>query len=85
MDQVAEDRSLERKAYWICLIGGGMLWLLTALLSGRSEAWDSPYYWSLAYPMSILLAGIVANLAGLWMAVFALRMLAGVAQPLPLS
>jgi peptidoglycan/LPS O-acetylase OafA/YrhL len=60
MDQAADDRSLERKAYLVCLSGGTLLWLLTAALTGRSEAWDSPYYWSLAYPLSILLAGVVA-------------------------
>lgn len=51
---------LERKAYAICLIGGAMLWLVTALLTGRGEAWDSSWYWSLTYPMSIVLAGFVA-------------------------
>lgn len=60
MNDASHDRSLDRKAYLVCLGGGAVLWLLTTLLTGRSEAWDSPYYWSLVYPMSILLAGIVA-------------------------
>ncbi|MFW5453269.1 hypothetical protein [Thioalkalivibrio sulfidiphilus] len=60
MNQTKEAAMQDKAAYLVVLIGGGMLWLLTALLTGRSEAWDSPYYWSLAYPMSILLAGIVA-------------------------
>ncbi|MBN8712482.1 MAG: hypothetical protein J0H50_00725 [Xanthomonadales bacterium] len=43
---------------WIIAIGGGaLLWMLTAVLSGRQEAWDSSLYWTFAYPLSICLAG----------------------------
>ncbi|HNR91347.1 MAG TPA: hypothetical protein PKO41_02870 [Dokdonella sp.] len=34
-----------------------MLWIVTAAISRRVEAWDSPLYWMLAYPFSIALAG----------------------------
>lgn len=39
-----------------------MLWLGTAALSGRSEAWDSPAYWTITYPLSIVLAGTLGYL-----------------------
>lgn len=42
------------------LVGGAMLWLLAGLLSGRREAWDSSLYWTVAYPLSIALAGLLA-------------------------
>ena len=47
----------DRQAYAIALIGGASLWLLTSLISGRAEAWDAPMYWSVTYPLAILLAG----------------------------
>lgn len=43
-------------AWTIALAGGAGLWLATAALSGRTEAWDAPGYWSIAYPLSIALA-----------------------------
>lgn len=39
------------------------LWVLTSLLSGRSEAWDSDSYWKFAYPAAILLSGVLGYLA----------------------
>jgi len=45
------------------LAGGASLWLATAALSGRREAWDSPLYWSAAYPLCIVLAAVLAYLA----------------------
>ncbi len=33
---------------------GATLWLTTAALSGKREAWDSAMYWLLAYPISLL-------------------------------
>lgn len=44
-------------AYFIAITGGAVLWQTTAALSGRTEAWDDPYYWSVTYPLSIILAG----------------------------
>jgi hypothetical protein len=43
-------------AYGLALAGGAALWLVTMLISGRREAWDSPLYWQVAYPLSIALA-----------------------------
>ena len=47
------------QAYAVALGGGASLWLLTSLISGRAEAWDAPMYWSVTYPLAILLAGVL--------------------------
>ena len=52
-------------AYAIALLGGTTLWLLTSLISGRAEAWDAPMYWSVTYPLAILLAGVLGYRAPL--------------------
>lgn len=49
-----ENRS--KPLYAIALIGGAVLWLGTAAIGGRNEAWDSPLYWSVTYPLCIALA-----------------------------
>jgi len=36
---------------------GALLWVLAAVLSGRREPWDSTFYWGIAYPVAILVAG----------------------------
>ena len=46
-----------RPAYTIAIVGGALLWLAATLISGRREAWDSSLYWTVAYPLSIVLAG----------------------------
>ena len=43
--------------YTLALIGGAVLWQVTAAISNRNEAWDDPSYWSVTYPLAILLAG----------------------------
>ena len=45
------------------LAAGASLWLGTAAVSGRREAWDSPLYWSAAYPLSIAVAALLAYAA----------------------
>jgi len=47
-------------AWSVAIIGGALLWVLTAAISGRREAWDAPLYWSVTYPLSIVLAGGLA-------------------------
>ena len=32
---------------------------MLALISGRAEAWDAPMYWTVTYPLAILLAGVL--------------------------
>jgi peptidoglycan/LPS O-acetylase OafA/YrhL len=44
-------------AYALSLGGGAILWISAAVLGGRTEAWDSPLYWSVAYPLGVVLAG----------------------------
>jgi hypothetical protein len=44
--------------YYLAAAGGALLWLGTMAVSGRNEAWDSPLYWSIAYPLCLLLAGV---------------------------
>lgn len=46
-----------RSAYRVAIAGGALLWLATAALSGRTEAWDSPLYWAITYPLTVGLAG----------------------------
>lgn len=47
----------------VALASGALLWLGTAAVSGRREAWDSPLYWSAAYPLCIALAALLAYFA----------------------
>jgi hypothetical protein len=47
----------------VALAVGALLWLGTTAASGRSEAWDSALYWSVAYPLCIALAALLAYLA----------------------
>ena len=47
-----------RLACAAALIGGVLPWLVTAMVTGRMEAWDAPLYWKAAYPLGIALAGV---------------------------
>lgn len=53
--QIVKDRA--GPAYAVAIGGGALLWLATAAISGRAEAWDAPLYWTAAYPLAIVLAG----------------------------
>lgn len=46
-------------AYAAAIGGGAILWLATAGISGKTEAWDSSLYWTVAYPLAIVLAGVL--------------------------
>lgn len=50
------DRAV-KIGYTLAIIGGAVLWQASATISGKSEAWDDPSYWSVTYPLSILFAG----------------------------
>jgi hypothetical protein len=52
--------SASHRSYYIALTGGALLWLATMAIGGRNEAWDSPLYWSVSYPLCIVLAGYLA-------------------------
>lgn len=54
-----EDSSRSRPAYAISIVAGVVLWTLTAAIGGRTEPWDAPGYWSVAYPLAIALAGVL--------------------------
>jgi peptidoglycan/LPS O-acetylase OafA/YrhL len=57
-------RPLGSKSAYLCAIAFGVvLWLGTAAASGRREAWDSSLYWTVAYPLSIAVAGALGYLA----------------------
>lgn len=49
-------------AFVLAIAGGALLWVATSLVSGRAEAWDSELYWSVAYPLCILVAGMLGYL-----------------------
>lgn len=53
----------DRIAYVAALAGGALLWIGTAMLAGRTEAWDAPAYWTVTYPLAIVLAAVVGYLA----------------------
>lgn len=46
-----------RPPYLIAIVGGTLLWAMAAALGGRSEPWDAPSYWTVAYPLAIIAAG----------------------------
>jgi peptidoglycan/LPS O-acetylase OafA/YrhL len=52
----------ERAAYAVALGGGALLWIVTAKIAGRTEAWDAPMYWTITYPLAIVLAGLLGFL-----------------------
>ena len=41
----------------LAIIGGAVLWQATAMISGKTEAWDTSSYWTVTYPLSIILNG----------------------------
>lgn len=41
----------------LAIIGGAVLWQATAIISGKAEAWDASSYWTVTYPLSIILTG----------------------------
>jgi hypothetical protein len=44
--------------YYVAATAGAVLWVGTMAVSGRNEAWDSPLYWSVAYPLCVLFSGV---------------------------
>lgn len=46
-----------RMAYAVAAGGGALIWIAATAISGRTEAWDSSFYWTVAYPLSVCLAG----------------------------
>jgi hypothetical protein len=52
-----------RTPYLVAAIAGAAVWLATSLLTGRREAWDAGAYWLYAYPLAVLMAGVIGYLA----------------------
>lgn len=44
----------------MALVVGLSLWVGTAWVGDRREPWDSAAYWSIAYPLAILLSAAIA-------------------------
>lgn len=54
-----EDRETSLRTLYVALAGGAVLWIATMAATGRSEAWDSPRYWDVTYPLCIALAAVL--------------------------
>jgi hypothetical protein len=50
------DRAV-KIAYMLAIIGGAVLWQVTAIISGKTEAWNASSSWTVTYPLSIILTG----------------------------
>lgn len=46
--------------YGIAAVAGCTLWILAMTVGDRNEAWDSPVYWTISYPLAIVIAGAIA-------------------------
>lgn len=47
--------------YVLAILAGMVLWFAASLLGGRREAWDSSVYWSLAYPLAIIVCAYIGH------------------------
>lgn len=48
---------------WILSFGTGtVLWAVMTAVAGQREPWDSGLYWSAAYPLALLAAGVLGAL-----------------------
>jgi peptidoglycan/LPS O-acetylase OafA/YrhL len=41
----------------IALCAGAAVWILASIVGGRREAWDSDAYWTVGYPLALLVSG----------------------------
>lgn len=57
---MSQDSS--RLAYTVALVSSTVLWTATSALSGRREPWDWGGYWTVSYPIALLLAGVLGSL-----------------------
>lgn len=57
------QRLASRWAMVSALVAGAVLWVATTTLTGRREAWDAPAYWTVTYPLGLLVAGLLGWLA----------------------
>lgn len=52
-------REQDTRTLYLALTGGAALWIVTMAATGRSEAWDSAWYWDATYPLCIALAAVL--------------------------
>jgi hypothetical protein len=52
-----------RSATAIALVSGAVLWVATTTLTGRREAWDAPVYWTVTYPIGLVISAILGYLS----------------------
>jgi len=52
----------------IAAVSGMVLWISASFISGKKEAWDASVYWTVAYPVAIVLSGVLGLLypRGAW-------------------
>ncbi|MGE5169698.1 MAG: hypothetical protein ACM3JC_04915 [Rudaea sp.] len=43
-------------------VAGAVLWLAASLLTDRREPWDASIYWSVFYPLALLICGLLGYL-----------------------
>ncbi len=48
--------------YLLAVVGGALVWALVATISGKREAWDSEWYFTLGIPAVCLLAAVLGYL-----------------------
>lgn len=56
------NQDSSRLAYTAALVSSIVLWAATSALSGRREPWDWAGYWTVSYPIALLLAGVLGSL-----------------------
>lgn len=57
------QRLSSRWAMISALVAGAVLWVATTSLTGRREAWDASGYWTVTYPLCLLVAALLGWLA----------------------
>jgi peptidoglycan/LPS O-acetylase OafA/YrhL len=55
-------RITSMQAYLAAAICGAGLWQAAATIGGEREAWDSALYWTVAYPLGMVVAGALGYL-----------------------
>ena len=44
-------------SFAIALGAGAAVWILASIVGGRPEAWDTDAYWTVGYPLALLVSG----------------------------
>lgn len=50
-------------AFAIAFAASTILWIATSITSKRVEPWDASSYWTVSYPLAIVLAGLLGYIA----------------------